>query len=213
MNTIKRKLGEQLKLIRNLKGYTQEALAEKVGINLRQLARIEAGESFIKADTLFKICMVLNISPSFLFDFELENETFSSETDKNLHFNVIKNENTVKFIPKAKNENGKNSFEEKSFDSKMISMAQKIQKDININEFSENVLVCRKIFTAKGEIKILDKIQKNENSFDELKENLNKIANDKNKVEYMNLAFQSLFSSKVLKDFLFLLKGLELSAK
>ena len=87
--------------------------------------------------------MVLNISPSFLFDFELENETFSSETDKNLHFNVIKNENTVKFIPKAKNEIGKNSFEEKSFDSKMISMAQKIQKDINIDEFSENVLVCR----------------------------------------------------------------------
>lgn len=72
MSIIKKGFGERLKTLRKLKGFTQESLAEKIGINLRQLARIEAGESFISSETLFNICNTFNVSPKILFDFDLE---------------------------------------------------------------------------------------------------------------------------------------------
>ena len=74
MDIIKRGFGEQLKVMRKIKGLTQESLAERIGINLRQLARIEAGESFVSSQTLYKICNVLEVSPMVLFNFDLEQE-------------------------------------------------------------------------------------------------------------------------------------------
>lgn len=72
MNVIKKGFGNRLKILRKSQNLTQEKLAEKIGINLRQLARIEAGESFVTADTLFNICKVLGISPNMLFEFEIQ---------------------------------------------------------------------------------------------------------------------------------------------
>ena len=72
MNVIKKGFGNRLKILRKSQNLTQEKLAEKIGINLRQLARIEAGERFVTADTLFNICKVLGISPNVLFEFEIQ---------------------------------------------------------------------------------------------------------------------------------------------
>ena len=72
MNVIKKGFGNRLNILRKSQNLTQEKLAEKIGINLRQLARIEAGESFVTADTLFNICKVLGISPNMLFEFEIQ---------------------------------------------------------------------------------------------------------------------------------------------
>ena len=58
---------------------------------------------------------------------------------------------------------------------------------------------------ADSEKSVLGKIV-----LEQLKENLLKIANDEKKLEYMNLAFNSLYSSKALEQFQFLIKGLEL---
>ena len=63
--------GKNLKRIRQKKKLTQEQLADCLGINWRQVARIEAGESFITSDTLYKLCKVLDIQPSELFNFRI----------------------------------------------------------------------------------------------------------------------------------------------
>lgn len=85
MDIIKKGFGICLKNMRKEKNLTQEKLAEKIGINLRQLARIEAGESFVTSDTLLKICNVLETSPHKLFDFNLtNNETNQSDVNKQL---------------------------------------------------------------------------------------------------------------------------------
>ena len=80
MNCIKKAFGSRLKSLRKSRNLTQEQLAEQIGINIRQLARIEVGESFITADTLYNICKILEISPSLLFDFEIDNK---------MHLNVL----------------------------------------------------------------------------------------------------------------------------
>ncbi len=73
MNLIKKGFGKNLKETRKRRKLTQEILSEKIGINLRQLARIESGDSFVTAETLEKICREMSVSPSSLFDFSLVN--------------------------------------------------------------------------------------------------------------------------------------------
>lgn len=89
MDCIKKAFGSRLKSLRKSKNYTQEQLAEKIGVNIRQLARIEAGESFVTAETLYKICIILEAPPGLLFDFEFD---FNGNMDLNV-INDLSGEN------------------------------------------------------------------------------------------------------------------------
>jgi len=48
-------LGHRIASLRRKHNYTQEALAEKLGINSRSLQRLEAGETNPRAQTLTKL--------------------------------------------------------------------------------------------------------------------------------------------------------------
>lgn len=71
--------GNNVKKIRISKNLTQEQLSEMIEIDLRQLARIESGNSFVTAETLEKICITLQIQPKDLFDYDLLNNKKSNE--------------------------------------------------------------------------------------------------------------------------------------
>ena len=70
MSEIKKSLGRKIKYYRELKGFTQEKLAEKINLNCRSLSFIECGVNFVTADTLDAICKALNVTPKELFNFE-----------------------------------------------------------------------------------------------------------------------------------------------
>jgi len=70
MSEIKKKLGKKIKYYRELRGLTQEELAEKIDFNCRSLSFIECGTNFVTADTLEKLCKALSVTPKQLFDFE-----------------------------------------------------------------------------------------------------------------------------------------------
>lgn len=59
---------------RKKKGFTQEALAEEVGISRQHLASIEAPnmDHGVSLDVLFNIATVLEIEPYQLFKFKLD---------------------------------------------------------------------------------------------------------------------------------------------
>ncbi len=67
---LKEQFGKQVKLLRQYHNMTQECLSELVDIDIRQLARIESGDSFVTAETLEKLCKALNVSYKDLFTFE-----------------------------------------------------------------------------------------------------------------------------------------------
>ncbi len=67
---IKKQLGSKIKRLRQKRGYTQEQLAEKMGIATRTLCGIEIGENFVTAETLEKVFDVLKVSSSELFSFD-----------------------------------------------------------------------------------------------------------------------------------------------
>jgi transcriptional regulator with XRE-family HTH domain len=60
--------GKNLRLIRKSKGFTQENLANDMGIEISQISRIERGIINTSITTVKKISEVLKINPSQLFD-------------------------------------------------------------------------------------------------------------------------------------------------
>lgn len=60
-------LGSVIRKYRKERGYTQSALAEKMGITQRQVMYIENSQSFPKFETLCKFIDILNIPPEYLF--------------------------------------------------------------------------------------------------------------------------------------------------
>jgi uncharacterized Tic20 family protein len=62
-------IGEKIFDIRRRKGYSQQELSGLAGINLRTLQRIEKGGNMPHADTLKKLCKILDISIEEILDY------------------------------------------------------------------------------------------------------------------------------------------------
>ncbi len=70
--SIKKSFAENLKKIRKHRGMTQEELAELVNVAPRHISFIETARSFPSTDLMERLCKVLNINYSTLFDFSEE---------------------------------------------------------------------------------------------------------------------------------------------
>ncbi len=62
--------GNKLKYYRLMRGYTQEILAEKLGVDAHYISDIECGTRNITFKTLFRITSALDIEPYKLFKFD-----------------------------------------------------------------------------------------------------------------------------------------------
>ncbi len=70
MQTAKQLLGTRVREVRKLRGLSQEKLAEKVGVDPKQISRIEGGKSAPSLDTLEAIAKHLQVDMKDLFDFQ-----------------------------------------------------------------------------------------------------------------------------------------------
>lgn len=73
LETDKKVLGEKFKAYRKIKNMTQFQLAEKIGLNEKQISRIEAGQNYPTYTTFAKLINILEINIS---------EFFESESDR-----------------------------------------------------------------------------------------------------------------------------------
>ena len=73
---IKKIFGENVKVYRELKGFSQEKLAEMIGIGVPALSNIECGKSYPLEATFKELVSALDIEPYLLYvdekDFNLE---------------------------------------------------------------------------------------------------------------------------------------------
>lgn len=68
--SIKNQFGKRIKEIRKSKGYTQEQLAEKIGIEPPNVSKLEKGLHFPLPENIEKISNALNVDVKDLFDFK-----------------------------------------------------------------------------------------------------------------------------------------------
>lgn len=69
-------IGERCRRAREIAGYTQEQLAERIGVSTQFLSDAERGVTGMSVNTIIKLCQVLNISADFLL---LGKETTNSD--------------------------------------------------------------------------------------------------------------------------------------
>lgn len=62
--------GQKLKNLRKLHNFTQEKMSELIDIDVRQVARIEVGESLPSVVTLQRMAKILAVTPNDLLNFE-----------------------------------------------------------------------------------------------------------------------------------------------
>ena len=69
MTTLRHRLGKRLRQIRRYKDFTQEQLAESVGVTAESISNIERGKTAPSFETLEKLAEVLQIPVRDFFDF------------------------------------------------------------------------------------------------------------------------------------------------
>ena len=65
-------LGARIKALRKQRGWSQEQLAERVGISTQYVSNIERGKENPTLDMLLRLAGALKVSPAEMFDFEAE---------------------------------------------------------------------------------------------------------------------------------------------
>ena len=70
MANFKSKFGQRVKELRKSKGYTQEKVAELIGIEPPNISKLEKGTHFPLPENIEKLAKALNVNIKDLFDFE-----------------------------------------------------------------------------------------------------------------------------------------------
>lgn len=68
---ISKKIGENLKQARKFKGLTQKQVADLLYMTQQQYSRFENGIFQLNYEQVLSLCRILDITPNFLFDYEL----------------------------------------------------------------------------------------------------------------------------------------------
>ena len=95
--TLKRDLGQKIQQLRKDKKITQERLAELVGIDPKNISRIENGNNYPTAENLSSIAKALNVDVYELFVFH---DNIPVETMKQEITNSLNCEKTVLLLYK-----------------------------------------------------------------------------------------------------------------
>jgi transcriptional regulator with XRE-family HTH domain len=80
------KLGNKIRIFRQIKGYSQEAMAESLGISHTAYAKMERGESKITEEKLLKIATMLEVDTEDLKNFD-EKMIFKNCTNSQFGYN------------------------------------------------------------------------------------------------------------------------------
>lgn len=101
-SSIDEHVGARLRQRRTLLGFSQEKLAEAVGITFQQIQKYENGANRVSAGRLYEFSKVLQIPVSFFFDSMEENTSFGMAENKQDGFesqeDLIQKKETIDLI-------------------------------------------------------------------------------------------------------------------
>ena len=84
--------GEIFKEYRLKSKLTQEKIAEKLGISVKYISRIENGTGGVKVETLVNYMNILGISPNVIFEKLIVNESLKSQIELSKKASELSNE-------------------------------------------------------------------------------------------------------------------------
>lgn len=75
-------IAENLRKIRDIKGLSQENIADELGISLRQYSRWETGETSLNIEKIERVSKILEVKPLDLMTFDEKNVFYQSHFKK-----------------------------------------------------------------------------------------------------------------------------------
>ena len=218
MTYLKQAFGQNLRLLRKARGLTQEQLSELINLNQRQLTRVESGDSFVSSTVLEKLVVALNVDIKTLFDFKLKEVILNKTgTDDNFHYKIIKTDNvlrlqkinTLQKTPQIEEE----KIIESAPDEYLINTAKMLNTSITAQYLKDKRLAYTYIYHPNGKIDLIKagNVNTEENkNIEKLLDKIKKIAANKQQVNYINLAFESLSNKTARQELKMILNGMDL---
>ena len=218
MTYLKQAFGQNLRLLRKARGLTQEQLSELINLNQRQLTRVESGDSFVSSTVLEKLVVALNVDIKTLFDFKLKEVILNKTgTDNNFHYKIIKTDNVIRLQKINTLQKTPQIEEEKIIESApdeyLINTAKMLNTSITAQYLKDKRLAYTYIYHPNGKIDLIKagNINTEENkNIEKLLDKIKKIAANKQQVNYINLAFESLSNKTARKELKMILNGMDL---
>jgi transcriptional regulator with XRE-family HTH domain len=90
-------LSQKIKSIRKLRNFTQETIAEKLGISTYSYAKIERGETDVKYSRLQQIAKIMGIELEDLFSMD-DKKVFNLIGDNNTHYLTCNNNTSIEQV-------------------------------------------------------------------------------------------------------------------
>ncbi|HZX11560.1 MAG TPA: helix-turn-helix domain-containing protein, partial [Acidobacteriota bacterium] len=82
MDTFYKKMGKRIKVLREKAGYSQEKLADLLGISRVSLSQIETGSRRISAEEVARLSKIFNVTSDILLDLKKEIEVVLEKADQ-----------------------------------------------------------------------------------------------------------------------------------
>ena len=209
MGEIRQNFGRHLKSLRKNCGFTQEQLSEKIGINQRQLTRIETGKSFPSFETLDAIISALNIHPFEIFDFDHQFELLCNGVGKNIRYTGILQKDKISLFEYLQNDEKSSFILETDSEENVRSLSKGIKKDIIVDYYnSEKAFIKSVVYSPDGSMKTLQSADENSLIFESLEKDLLKIKDAPKKLKFIKLAMDSLKSKTSAQKLQIMLDGM-----
>ncbi len=209
-------LGANIKKYRKARGLSQEKLSELIGIQPRQMSKLETGVHFPSGKTLENICVTLDVTPKDLFNFDImfaEESCLVDGTYNISNYRVLKSENVYQLLNKTdKTRDILTNNNEKYIEQRFIDMAVKTGETITVEYFENNKYANTIIYYSDGTYKIFDNEQENVTLKNLLKE-IVRISNEPEKMEFLKLALAAFDNPNVIPELELILKGLKLARR
>lgn len=86
-------IGEKIRLIRTIKGLTQDNVSAELGLSQKAYSKIERGETKLSLDVIEKLSVIFQMQPQDILNFNPEtfiqtNSTYNSQSGGNNNFSV-----------------------------------------------------------------------------------------------------------------------------
>ena len=219
MKEFREAFGRRIKLLRKNRRITQEKLAEIIGLNPRQLTRIETGENFPSSDTLVKLSIALDLDVKYLFDFEWDPEIalLATGTDAKPVLRLVQNNEvvTIKSYSPAIAEEVKKSkhFPVNQSEESMQKLAKEINKPLTVEYFVNKTRANIRTYYPNGKIEdLLTEVDIHENEeYKALCEQLKRFSKSPAKLDFIKLALQIFDDKEAAEKLKLMLKGMDLN--
>lgn len=227
MQNIKEAFGANLRKIRKSRKLTLDALAEMSDITPRLLSKLEAGDTFLSADTLCKISVALDVNLQVLFDFEWYDKLIYYDNGKHIKHHFKVNEITKEKIAKIRSLSTLQDYKineiihSNQVTLYFIKFAQTSNKTIYVDYFVDGKREYVFKVTPDGIfqhlvdfeiIKTLNTEIKDKNYYIAL-EKIRELSIDKKKLEYLITAANALNDKKTREKLRIMLDAMDISSK